>query len=189
MIEFERTRKREGPGNNMIRNWTPEHNAIVMDLISGMSNTEAAEKYNRVESTISNIKNSKQGRALEAQISSQVLKEKYENFSEERKAMILKAADNLKKFLYNDELHERAPLLVVDHDRKILETLNNMDKALPSSGSTTNIQVNVMNNPEKRDRLAEGLAEANRVRELHSGVTGASVGEVKEKVEIRLMKE
>jgi hypothetical protein len=188
-IEFARKKNGEGPGSLRFKNWMPVHNAIVMDRIAGMTLDEVAEKYNYEYSMISQICNSRNGRALVAQVNSRVLEEKYENFSEERKALIIKAADNLRKFLYNDELHERAPLLVVDHDRKILETLNNMDKALPSSGSTTNIQVNVMNNPEKRDRLAEGLAEANRVRELHSGVTGISVGEVKEKGEIRLMKE
>jgi hypothetical protein len=180
MITFARVKRGEGPGNNTLRHWTPRHTAIVMDRISGMTISQIAERYNLIDSHISQICNTKQARKLIAEVNQRVLGEKYDNLTDETKSMMILAAQRLKDFLKNDELQTKAPLACVDPNVKIFNALASMNKnPVVQTGNTYNIntsntQVNVMSDPAKRDKLAAGLAEARLVEEIHADIVADS---------------
>lgn len=180
MITFARTKRGEGPGNNKVTNWTPRNTAIVMDRIAGKTLTQIADIYNLNETVVCQICNSKQGKKLIADVTQQVLYDKYGELSDETKSMMILAAQRLKDFLKNDELQTKAPLACVDPNVKIFNALASMNKnPVVQTGNTYNIntsntQVNVMSDPAKRDKLAAGLAEARLVEEIHADVVADS---------------
>lgn len=179
LITFERKKKGEGSGNNQIKaaNWTPRHEAIVMDRISGRSLTDIADDYNLSEAMISTICNSKPAKALIARVSEQIHSEKYASLPQQRKEAIALAQQRMFDFLQDDALQYGAKIACAPMNVKIFEVLNSADKNLPAGGNsiTQNIQLNILNNPEKRDALAEGLSRA-----LEASQSIRSIDNVKE---------
>jgi len=177
MITFARVKNGSGEGSNKVTNWTPRHEAIVFDRISGMNLTQISDKYNLNETMISLVCNTKQGKALIKQVSEQIHAEKYATLPEQRKAAIALAQQRMYDFLGDDSIQHAAPLACAPINAKFFQVLSDAEKPAGSVVGNTyqTIQVNVLNNPEKRDALAAGLERMREVSALHSGVIGETV--------------
>ena len=97
-----------------------------------------------------------------------------ENLPDSRKQMILKAHERMQEFLNNDNLAMAAPFQHVEKTIKILEVIQASEKKSPTEG-TVNIQINnVMNSPESRSRILDGLSKALRAETLNEEISGES---------------
>lgn len=172
-------RAKNGTGNRKVSNWKPIHEAIVMGRVQGKTNTELSVEFNYPEPYISALCNSWQAKEIYKRVENRIAEEGYANITEERKAAIRKAQQRMVDFLNNDQLQKGNQLACVGPNIKIFETLVNSEKSIaPTSVTniTNNTQINqVLADPAKRDKLAEGLARADQVKEVHASVTGESV--------------
>lgn len=178
-LDSPRAHSAQEGGNRVVKNWKVWHETLVFDKLNGMSNIELADKYSIGQNHVSVIWTTRQAMEIRQRVHLQVLAERVENFDERRKQACIQAFENMEKFLSNKTLAEKAPFPFMDRSMKAFEVLSETKTPhLPSATVThitNNTQINVLGDPEKRKHLADGLARALEVENLHNNVTGDSV--------------
>ena len=170
--------KRKDNGTSLISNWTAIHSAIVMDKIQGLTIDMLCEKYNYTQSHISNILRTKQSKQIQARVNTQVLAGRFDNLSDEIKAMKVQAFENMKVFLQNENLAVASPFAFFDRSIKAFEVLDGMShpaSSISGMGTVTNIQNNIFTNPESISHLTAGLDAALEVSQKYQELPEGNV--------------
>lgn len=170
--------KKKDNGTSLLSNWTAIHTAIVMDKIQGLTIDMLCNKYNYTQGHVSNILRTKQAKQIIAKVNTQVLAGKFDNLSEEVKAMKVQAFENMKVFLQNQDLQVASPFAFFDRSIKAFEVLDEMSHPSPINnglGSVTNIQNNIFTNPESISQLTAGLDAALEVSQKYQELPEGNV--------------
>lgn len=160
------------------KTWKPEYEAMIALSCTGLSNEEVAKRFGYDKQTVSNLRNTTQGKKLISLIAARVRDMNTESITERVAALQSKALERVETIIHSDDAFLEKPLAIFDRALDVLKSGILKDKSPPQHtilpGSTTNIQkaVFMQVSPEAAKQLDDGLDKANQVRMIHSGNTG-----------------
>jgi len=174
---------RRPPGMALLRikKWTPAHTLVVVDMVGGMSISEAAEKHGYSYSWVSCLMKTPEAIAMVQKLQDNIIKRAGESLGERLKMLQLNSLSKVEEFIRDDfNLSQAMPMQYFDRAMRVAQATGVIgSERAPSivvnDNSIHNSQTNNITQ-EQADNLLAAFSKANEVEskflEIPANVNG-----------------